>query len=212
MTHWSVVVPPAQAPSPFSPLHAVTTVSDGATVPIPLTVQVQRLMAQNLALKDQTRRLVIQSERDMTRMHYLTIQVDELLSRLDQRDAQIQKVHRQLDRQRQRERRADQTVVDVTPVNPLSNPNPAVRNARGHYVQLAFWSRKQHRPIVRTCLHLMAASLVVGFTFMLGLVVLQLLGQTALMPFLLDFGASLARTIIAIGLVCGLIVVVSEAL
>lgn len=214
MTHWSVVVPPTQTPLPFPPFDRVSPASDGATVPIPLTVQVQRLMAQNLALKEQTHRLVIQSERDMTRIHYLTAQVDELLSRLDQRDAQIQKVHRQLDRQRQRERRADQSIVDVTPMTAttaFANPNPAVRNARGHYVQLAFWPRKQHRPIVRACLHLIAASLVVGFTFMLGLVVLQLLGQTALMPFLLDFGASLARTIIAIGLVSGLIVMVSEA-
>jgi hypothetical protein len=211
MTHWSVVVPPTQTPLPFPPFDRVSPASDGATVPIPLTVQVQRLMAQNLALKAQTHRLVSQSERDMTRIHYLTTQVDELLSRLDQRDAQIQKVHRQLDRHRQRERRADQSIVDVTPVTPLSNPNPAIRNARGHYVQLAFWPRKQHRPIVRTCLHLIAASLVVGFTFMLGLVVLQLLGQTALVAVLLDFGLSLARVIIAIGLVSGLIVMVSEA-
>ncbi len=212
MTHWSVVVPPAQAPAPFAPLQAVTTVSDRATIPIPLTVQIQRLMAQNLALKDQTHRLVIQSERDMTRIHYLTTQVDELLSRLDQREAQIQKVHRQLDRQRQREHRADQAVVDVTPVNPLSTPNPARRNARGHYVQLAFWPRKQHQPIVRTCLHLMAAALVVGFSFMLGLVVLQLLGQTPLVTVLLDFGAALVRVIIAISLVSGLMMMVNEAL
>jgi hypothetical protein len=211
MTHWSVVVPPAQTPSPFSPLQAVTTASDGARVPIPLTLQVQRLMAQNLALKDQTQRLVIQSERDMTRIHYLTLQVDELLSRLDQRDAQIQKVHRQLDRQRQR---ADPTVVDVTPLTalPLSNPNPAIRNARGHYVQQTFWPRKQHQPLVRFCLKLMTAALLLVGAGMLGLLVLQLIGQGGIVTIVLsELAASLLGWIIATMLVSTTIAAVSES-
>jgi hypothetical protein len=222
--HWTVVVPPAPSPWPMlkpainpdrwsmyePPIVAPSIVEPSivetptATEPVgqvdtpPLPLQTQRLMAQIIALKEHNQRLVVQQERYMTRISQLTSQLDIALSRSDRAGSQVQNLTRQLDRQRQRANRA----LDVTPVyDATPAPNPAVRNAQGHYVQLPFWQRKQHRAIVRFCLHLIAASGVVLFAYLLGLCVLQILGQGALVGAFGDVTAWLLRAIGVIDLV-----------
>jgi hypothetical protein len=155
----------------------------------------QRLMAQNIALKAQNQHLAAQQERAMTRMAHLSTQNNSLRQSHDRGELQLENLQRQLDRQRQRANIA----LDVQPVHAAANPNPAVRNARGHYVQQAFWLRKQHRPIVRTCLNLVAASLVVALSYALMVLVAALLAP-GMVPDLLVLGLNWGRVILAIDL------------
>jgi hypothetical protein len=166
----------------------------------------QRLMAQNIALKAQNQHLAAQQERTMTRIAHLSTQNDTLRQSHDRGELQLENLQRQLDRQRQRANIA----LDVTPVHAATNPNPALRNARGHYVQQAFWPRKQHRPIVRTCLHLVAASLVVGLSYALMVLVAALLAP-GMVPDLLLIGFDWGRVILAIDLVSLLMAMVAES-
>jgi hypothetical protein len=167
----------------------------------------QRLMAQNIALKAQNQHLAAQQEQAMTRIAHLTAQNDTLRQSHDRGELQLGNLHRQLDRQRQRANIA----LDVMPVHAASNPHPALRNARGHYVQQAFWQRKQHRPIVKTALSLCAASVVVGLAYALMVLVVALLAP-AVVPDLLRIGFDWGRVILAIDLVSlGLAMLVESA-
>jgi hypothetical protein len=168
----------------------------------------QRLMAQTIALKAHNHQLVAQREQLMTRISQLSTQNDTLRQQHDRGELQVGNLQRQLDRQRQRANIA----LDVQPVHAaaLSNPNPAVRNARGHYVQLGFWQRKQHRPIVRTCLSLVAASLVVGLSYALLVLVVQLLSPLVV-PELLLIGFDWGRLILAIDLVSLVMAMLAES-
>jgi hypothetical protein len=201
---WSIVEPivepPVERPVEELPTERLVEppLPEPAVADRAAPLQTQRLMAQIIALKQHNQRLVVQQERYMTRISQLTSQLDTALSRNDRAGSQVQNLTRQLDRQRQRVNRA----LDVTPVyDATPAPNPAVRNPHGHYVQLPFWQRKQHRAIVRFCLHLIAASLVVGFVYLLGLCVLQILGQGALVGSFGDFTVWLLRAIGVIDLV-----------
>jgi hypothetical protein len=207
--HWSMFEPTGE-PAPAHPTTIVDPENAGlpppapesmgqvAPPPLPIPLQTQRLMAQIIALKEHNQRLVVQQERYMSRISQLTSQLDIALSRSDRAGSQVQNLTRQLDRQRHRANR----VLDVTPVyDATPAPNPAVRNAQGHYVQLPFWQRKQHRAIVRFCLHLIAASGVVLFAYLLGLCVLQILGQGALVGAFGDVTVWLLRAIGVIDLV-----------
>ncbi len=163
----------------------------------------QRQMVQNIALKAQNQHLAAQQERAMTRMAHLSTQNDSLRQSHDRAESQLENLKRQLDGLRptggHRQRQRANIALDVTPVHAVSNPNPALRNARGHYVQQAFWPRKQHRPIVRTCLNLVAASLVVGLSYLLMVLVASLLAP-GMVPDLLVLGLNWGRVILAIDL------------
>jgi hypothetical protein len=168
----------------------------------------QRLMAQTIALKAHNHRLVVQREQATSRIAALMVEVDTLRQGRDRDELRVGNLQRQLDRQRQRANIA----LDVKPVHAaaLSNPNPAVQNARGQYVQPGFWQRKQHRPIVRTCLHLVAASLVVCLAYALMVLVVGLLAP-AVVPELLAIGFDWGRVILAIDLVSLVMAMVAES-
>jgi hypothetical protein len=197
--------------SPLEPMAAPQAESwvERRSAPTPsaqLRREHQRLMAQNIALKAQNQHLAAQQERTMTRIAHLSTQNDTLRQSHDRGELQLENLQRQLDRQRQRANIA----LDVTPVHAATNPNPAVRNARGHYVQLAFWPRKQHRPIVRTGLHLVAASLVVALSYALMVLVAALLAP-GMVPDLLLIGFDWGRVILAIDLVSLGLAMVAES-
>jgi hypothetical protein len=240
---WRVVVPPSNKPLPLSKFEPVGPVQDASTwplfrerlteavvpidplrsvplpdiqpesfsPPLPIALETQRLMAQVIALKAHNDRFAIREERYMARISQLTVQLDDRALRHDRAASQLENLKRQYARQRQRAN----VVLDVTPVAPnaLSTPNPAVRNARGHYVKQTFWPRKQHQPIVRFCMNLVAVLGLITFVGVLGLVVLELIGLHGMVTtILMDLGASLARWIIATMLVSTAIAAVSESL
>jgi hypothetical protein len=219
---WSMFDPTIVLPAtveealPVAPRPATDPVTDPAVakLPQPITesaLEIQRLMAQIIALKQHRDRSVIREERYMARNSQLTVQLDDLALRHDRAASQLENLKRQYARQRQRAN----VVLDVTPVAPnaLSTPNPAVRNARGHYVKQTFWPRKQHQPIVGFCMNLVAVLGLITFVGVLGLVVLELIGLHGMVTtILMDLGASLARWIIATMLVSTAIAAVSESL
>jgi hypothetical protein len=220
---WSMFDPTIVLPAtveealPVAPRPATDPVTDPAVAKLPQPVtesalEIQRLMAQIIALKQHRDRSVIREERYMARNSQLTVQLDDLALRHDRAASQLENLKRQYARQRQRAN----VVLDVTPVaapNALSTPNPAVRNARGHYVKQTFWPRKQHQPIVGFCMNLVAVLGLITFVGVLGLVVLELIGLHGMVTtILMDLGASLARWIIATMLVSTAIAAVSESL
>jgi hypothetical protein len=218
----TIVLPATVEALPVAPLPVTDPVANPAVVgqpqlvteaalPLPIALETQRLMAQVIALKAHNDRFAIREERYMARISQLTVQLDDRALRHDRAASQLENLKRQYARQRQRAN----VVLDVTPVaaaNALSTPNPAVRNARGHYVQQTFWPRKQHQPIVRFCMNLVAVLGLITFVGVLGLVVLELIGLHGMVTtILMDLGASLARWIIATMLVSTAIAAVSES-
>jgi hypothetical protein len=201
------VTDPVADPAVAAPPQSVT-----ASPPLPIALETQRLMAQIIALKAHNDRFAIREERYMARISQLTVQLDDRALRHDRAASQLENLKRQYARQRQR----TNVLLDVTPVaapNALSTPNPAVRNARGHYVKQTFWPRKQHQPIVGFCMNLVAVLGLITFVGVLGLVVLELIGLHGMVTtILMDLGASLARWIIATMLVSTAIAAVSESL
>ncbi len=77
-------------------------------------------------------------------------------------------------------------------------------------VRITFRQRKQHNPLVRTCLNLVAASLVVGLAYVLLLLVAQLLSPLVV-PELLAIGFDWGRVILAINLVSLMMAMVAES-
>jgi hypothetical protein len=208
-TQWSFVADERdQTPLLWSPVEPHVERRRTPTPSAQLAREHQRLMAQTIALKAHNHQLVAQREQMMTRIAQLSTQNDTLRQLHDRSELQLGNLQRQLDRQRQRANVA----LDVQPVHAaaLSNPNPAVRNERGHYVQLGFWQRKQHRPIVRNCLHLVAASLVVGLAYLLMVLVVQLLAPLVV-PELLAIGFDWGRVILAIDLVSLVMAMLAES-
>jgi hypothetical protein len=219
---WSMFDPTIVLPAtveealPVAPRPATDPVTDPAVAKLPQPVtesalEIQRLMAQIIALKQHRDRSVIREERYMARNSQLTVQLDDLALRHDRAASQLENLKRQHARQRQRAN----VVLDVTPVAPnaLSTPNPAVRNARGHYVQQTFWPRKQHQPLIRFYLKLMVAAAVMVGAGMLTLLVLQLIGQGSIVTIALNqVVGSLLGWIIAMVLVSTAIAAVSESL
>jgi Caspase domain len=81
-----------------------------------------------------------------------------------------------------------------------SSSQRSVEKNVGGSVRITFRQSTQHSPVVRTCLNLVAASLVVGLSYMLMVIVAQFFAPLVV-PELLAVGFDWGRVILAIGLV-----------
>ncbi|MBE9030244.1 hypothetical protein IQ266_10930 [filamentous cyanobacterium LEGE 11480] len=152
--------------------------------------QLQRMVAQIIALKHHNQRLIQQQARSTNQISHLMAELEQLHIDYDRQASQLQTVKRDLARYK----------VRTHDMLPMMVPPVMTQSRRGHYVQTPLWERKQSIPFVRRCLKLLKLLLLLTFGFLLTIVVMDLLQLSGIAVTLLGWGQRLGPVILAIGL------------